>query len=128
MTVDIDRSDGNKTTKIEPVSANDWYGGTTIWSVRYEYADAHGGGEATDFFKTSNRYTPPAGPQVGKILFEKGNITVVGIEKIELLQTFTPDDDYEYTASDFGPSRHAVIFDAICDSRSDYLLEFHDFD
>jgi hypothetical protein len=112
----------------EIVSGVDWYGGTTIWAVRYEYADDQGGGEATDFFKTANRYTPPTGPQVGRALCQQGLMTLIGIEKIELLHTITPADDFEYSASDFGRSKHGVIFDAFSDAPADYGVDFRDMD
>lgn len=100
---------------MEIVSGKDWYGGTTLWAVRYEYADKNGGGEATDFFKTPNRYTAPTGMQIAQAVNQSGLVTLLGIEKIELLHTLTPGEDYEYAASDFGESKHAVIFDAFTD-------------
>jgi hypothetical protein len=110
----------------EIVSGRDWYGGTTIWAVRYEYADENGGGEAADFFRTPNRYTPPTGLQVVQALSREGQVTLLGIEKIELLHTVTPGDDHEYTAGDFGPSKHGVIFDAFTDAPADYGPDVQD--
>ena len=40
----------------------------------------------------------------------------LGIEKIEAVHTVTPEDDHAYAASDFGESKHAVIFDAFTDA------------
>jgi hypothetical protein len=110
----------------EIVSGKDWYGGTTIWVVRYEYADDGGGGFTTDFFKTPNRYTPPTGLQVAQAVNQKGQLTLIGIEKIELLHTVTPEEDYQYTARDFGESKHAVIFDAFTDATGPDGPEFED--
>jgi hypothetical protein len=104
----------------------DWYGGTTIWDVRYDYADDKGGGEATDFFKTPNRYTPPTGLQITGALHQQGQVTVLGIERIKPVHTITPADDFEYTASDFGRSKHGVIFDAFSDVPPDYGLHLED--
>ena len=102
------------------VSGSDWYGGTSVWAVRYEYADENGGGEATDFFKTPNRYTPPTGAQIAGAVNRSGQLTLIGIERIDLLNTITPDDDHEYTAADFGQFKHAVSFDAFTDTPADY--------
>jgi hypothetical protein len=110
----------------EIVSGEDWYRGTSIWAVRYEYADANGGGEATDFFKTPNRHTPPTGLQVSRAVNHERNLTLIGIEKIELLHTITPGEDYEYTAKDFGDSKHTVIFDAFTDVPTDDGPEVED--
>jgi hypothetical protein len=109
--------------QTEIVSADDWYGGTTIWLVRYEYADEKGGVQSTDFFKTPNRYSPPTGFQVAQALDQQGQVTLVGIERIELLHTITPWDDFEYSASDFGESRHGLIFDAFTDLAAGYRLD-----
>ena len=108
------------------VPGSEWYGGTSIWAVRYEFADKEGGGFATDFFRTPSRYTPPSGSQVSHAVNQMGQLTLLGIEKIELLRTITPSDDYEYTANDFGECKHPVIFDAFTDAPTGDGPQFDD--
>ena len=47
---------------------------------------------------------------------QKGLVTLLSIEKIELVHTITPGDDYQYAVSDFGECKHAMIFDAFTDA------------
>lgn len=100
--------------EIEIVDGNDWMNGTTMWRVTYEYANARGGGHSVDYFKTSNRYTPPTGPQIRKCL-DGDEMLVIGIESIEWFTTDTPNEQPSLEPGAPEDARHNTLFDLIGD-------------
>jgi hypothetical protein len=100
----------------EVLSGDDWYNGTTVWRVTYEYADASGGGVATDYFKTSNRYTPPTGGQIRSCM-DSESMTIIAIERIEVHWTDTPN---RLVSQEPAPidAKHNRLFDLLSDRLS----------
>src|SRR5437868_6959690 len=100
--------------EFELVDGWEWINGTTIWRVTYEYADADGGGETVDYFKTANRYTPPTGVEI-RDSPDGDELTVIGIEKIEWFTTDTPEELPSLEEELPADSTHKVLSDLISD-------------
>jgi hypothetical protein len=68
-----------------------WQNGVAFWKVTYEYADADGGGERIDYFKTINRRTPPSGAGIERCL-NSDTVTLLGVEQVEFFWVDLPED------------------------------------
>lgn len=101
---------------MEGLGGDSWHNGAAIWKVTYEYADANGGDEVVDYFRTLNRRTPPTGAGIEDCL-STDDMTLLGIEGIEF---FWVEEVYEPGTG--GPpldeTKHGRIFDLTGDTRA----------
>ncbi|HEX8203450.1 MAG TPA: hypothetical protein VF590_23440 [Isosphaeraceae bacterium] len=100
---------------MDSLGGEAWHNGVTVWKVTYEYADADGGGERVDYFKTANRRTPPTGAGIEESL-DSNDMTILGIEGIEFFATDTPDDPVSQSPPP-EDATHKRIFDLTGDTR-----------
>lgn len=104
-----------KEQTMDSVGGDSWCNGVTVWKVTYGFADAGGGGEQVDYFKTVNCRTPPTGAGIEGCL-NSDKMTVLNIEGIEFLWTDTPDDPVSQQVPP-NDSAHRKIFDLTGDKR-----------